>query len=77
MIRKAWAEQKEIRAVMIFLQSHGVGSGYAAKIYKQYGNEAIKIVQENPYRLARISSASDSSPLTKLQKSSASLKNQI
>ena len=52
MIRKAWEEQKEIRAVMIFLQAHGVSSGYAAKIYKQYGNEAIKIVQENPYRLA-------------------------
>ncbi len=52
MIRKAWEEQKEIRAVMIFLQSHGVSSGYAAKIYKQYGNEAIKIVQDNPYRLA-------------------------
>jgi exodeoxyribonuclease V alpha subunit len=52
MIKKAWEEQKEIRAVMIFLQSHGVSSGYAAKIYKQYGNEAVKIVQENPYRLA-------------------------
>jgi exodeoxyribonuclease V alpha subunit len=51
MIRKAWEEQKEIRAVMIFLQAHGVSSGYAAKIFKQYGNEAIKIVQENPYRL--------------------------
>ncbi len=52
MIKKAWEEQKEIRAVMIFLQSHGVSSGYAAKIFKQYGNGAIKIVQENPYRLA-------------------------
>ncbi len=52
MIKHAWEEQKEIRAVMIFLQSHGVSSGYAAKIFKQYGNEAIKIVQENPYRLA-------------------------
>jgi exodeoxyribonuclease V alpha subunit len=52
MIRNAWEEQKEIRAVMIFLQSHGVSSGYAAKIFKQYGNDAIKIVQENPYRLA-------------------------
>ncbi|MDQ5986159.1 MAG: ATP-dependent RecD-like DNA helicase [Syntrophus sp. SKADARSKE-3] len=52
MIRKAWEEQKEIRAVMIFLQSHGVSSGYAAKIYKQYGNDAIEIVKENPYRLA-------------------------
>jgi exodeoxyribonuclease V alpha subunit len=52
MIKKAWDDQKEIRAVMIFLQSHGVSSGYAAKIFKQYGNEAINIVKENPYRLA-------------------------
>jgi exodeoxyribonuclease V alpha subunit len=52
MIKHAWEEQKEIRAVMLFLQSHGVSSGYAAKIFKQYGNDAIKIVQENPYRLA-------------------------
>lgn len=52
MIKKAWEEQKEIRAVMLFLQSHDVSSSYAAKIFKRYGNEAIKIVQENPYRLA-------------------------
>src|SRR4030043_1286507 len=52
MIKHAWEEQKEIRAVMLFLQSHGVSSGYAAKIFKQYGNDASKIVQENPYRLA-------------------------
>jgi len=52
MIKKAWEEQKEIRAVMIFLQSHGVSSAYAAKIYKRYGNDAIKIVQENPYQMA-------------------------
>jgi exodeoxyribonuclease V alpha subunit len=52
MIKKAWEEQKEIRSIMIFLQSHGVSSGCSAKIYKQYGNESIKIVKENPYRLA-------------------------
>lgn len=52
MIAKAWQEQKEIRAVMLFLQSHGVSSTYAAKIYKQYGNDSIAVVQENPYRLA-------------------------
>ncbi|MFO7560025.1 MAG: ATP-dependent RecD-like DNA helicase [Desulfobacterales bacterium] len=52
MIKKAWEEQKEIRDVMIFLQTHGVGSGYAAKIFKQYGNDSISIVRENPYRLA-------------------------
>lgn len=52
MIRRAWQEQKEIRAVMMFLQSHGVGSGYATKIFKQYGNDSIPVVTENPYRLA-------------------------
>jgi len=52
MIRTAWIEQKEIRSVMIFLQSHGVSSGYASRIYKQYGQLSIKVVQENPYRLA-------------------------
>ena len=52
MIKKAWEDQKEIREVMIFLQTHGVGSGYATKIFKQYGNRSIKVVKENPYRLA-------------------------
>jgi exodeoxyribonuclease V alpha subunit len=52
MIKTAWEEQKEVRAVMIFLNSHGVSSGYAARIFRQYGNEAIRIVQQNPYRLA-------------------------
>ncbi|BAH75358.1 SF1B family DNA helicase RecD2 [Solidesulfovibrio magneticus] len=52
MIAQAWEEQKEIRSVMLFLQTHGVSSGYATKIYKQYKNESIAVVQENPYRLA-------------------------
>jgi len=52
MIRKAWEEQKEIREIMIFLQGHGVSASYSAKIYKQYGNQSIEIVRENPYRLA-------------------------
>lgn len=52
MIERSWAEQREIREVMIFLQSHGVGSGFAAKIFKQYGKESIDIVKTNPYRLA-------------------------
>ncbi|WP_428565664.1 MAG: SF1B family DNA helicase RecD2 [Solidesulfovibrio sp. DCME] len=52
MIGLAWEEQKEIRSVMLFLQTHGVSSGYATKIYKQYKNESIAVVQENPYRLA-------------------------
>jgi len=52
MIAGAWEAQREIRDVMLFLQSHGVSSGYATKIFKQYGNEAIAVVKENPYRLA-------------------------
>lgn len=52
MIKKAWAEQKEIREVMIFLQTHGVSSGYATKIFKQYGSRSIAVVKKNPYRLA-------------------------
>ena len=52
MIQQAWDEQKEIRNVMLFLQSHGVSSGYATKIFKQYGNRSVAVVTENPYRLA-------------------------
>jgi exodeoxyribonuclease V alpha subunit len=52
MIDKAWKEQKEIRSVMIFLQGHGVSPAYAAKIFKKYGWDSVKIVSQNPYRLA-------------------------
>lgn len=51
-IKKSWAEQKEIKNIMLFLQSHDVSTSHATKIYKTYGNESIKVVQENPYRLA-------------------------
>ncbi|TDE10713.1 SF1B family DNA helicase RecD2 [Dyadobacter psychrotolerans] len=52
MISKAWTEHKEIRNVMMFLQSHNISTLFAVKIYKVYGNDAIGIVQNNPYRLA-------------------------
>ena len=52
MIKKAWQEQKEIKNVMLFLQSNGVSTAYAVKIYKAYGNDSIEIVKANPYRLA-------------------------
>jgi exodeoxyribonuclease V alpha subunit len=52
MIAKAWTDQKEIREVMLFLQTHGVSSTYAAKIFKQYGQQSIDVVKENPYKLA-------------------------
>jgi exodeoxyribonuclease V alpha subunit len=51
-IVRAWAEQKGIKEVMVFLQSHGVSTQYAIKIYKVYGPSAIHRVRENPYRLA-------------------------
>ncbi|HEX6902972.1 MAG TPA: ATP-dependent RecD-like DNA helicase [Thermoanaerobaculia bacterium] len=51
-ILRAWEEQREIKEVMVFLQSHGVSTHYAIKIYKTYGAQATKLVQENPYRLA-------------------------
>ena len=52
MIRRAWSEQKEIRRLMIFLQEHQVPSGHAARIFKHYGEKAVEILKENPYRLA-------------------------
>ncbi len=48
----AWAGQKVIRQIMVFLQSYGVGTSRAVRIYKTYGNESIALVSENPYRLA-------------------------
>jgi exodeoxyribonuclease V alpha subunit len=52
MVKQAWEEQKDIRDVMIFLQGQGVSPAYAVKIYKQYGKDSVKVVGENPYRLA-------------------------
>ena len=51
-IKKAWEAQREIKNVMLFLQSHDVSTAHAAKIYKTYENDAIPIVTENPYQLA-------------------------
>ena len=48
----AWSEQKAIRSIMVFLQSHGVGTARSVRIYKTYGDQAIDRVTENPYRLA-------------------------
>src|SRR5512140_1651789 len=48
----AWAEQKQIREVMVFLQAHGVSPLLAVRIFKRYGDLAIETVKENPYRLA-------------------------
>jgi exodeoxyribonuclease V alpha subunit len=51
-VAAAWVEQKAVREIMVFLQSHGLGTARAVRIYKTYGNQAIVKVTENPYRLA-------------------------
>jgi exodeoxyribonuclease V alpha subunit len=48
-----WAEQKAIREIMLFLHAHGVGTSRAVRIFKTYGQEAIALITENPYRLSR------------------------
>ncbi|MBU1231943.1 MAG: AAA family ATPase [Proteobacteria bacterium] len=51
-IREAWEEHKAIRDVMLFLQGHGISTLFAVRIFKKYGEQAIALVTENPYRLA-------------------------
>jgi exodeoxyribonuclease V alpha subunit len=53
MIKRSWDEQKAVRDIMIFLQGHGIGTGQAMRIYKQYGNDAVAVIRKNPYRLAQ------------------------
>ena len=48
-----WAEQKAVREIMLFLHAHGVGTARAVRIFKTYGHEAISVMTEDPYRLAR------------------------
>lgn len=52
-IRQAWAEQKAVRDIMLFLHSCGVSTARAFRIYKTYGESAIELVRADPYRLAR------------------------
>ena len=51
-ISEEWGKHKDIREVMIFLQSYGISNRYAAKIYNNYGKNSINIIKTNPYRLA-------------------------
>src|SRR5213592_1003650 len=52
-ITDAWAEQKVVREIMVFLHEHGVGTARAVRIYKTYSADAVQVMTENPYRLAR------------------------
>lgn len=51
-IVESWAEQKAIREIMIFLHGHSVSTARAVRIFKSYGADAVRIMTENPYRLA-------------------------
>lgn len=53
LIQRGWQEQKQIKEVMLFLQSHGVSTSLAVKIYKAYGDGALHVLRNEPYRLAR------------------------
>jgi exodeoxyribonuclease V alpha subunit len=50
---EAWEEQRAIKDVMLFLQSHGVSTNLAIKIYKKYGDDSLTVVQDTPYRLVK------------------------
>lgn len=50
-IRQSWQEQKGVRAIMVFMQSYGIGTARAIRIYKTYGDQAVELVKSNPYRL--------------------------
>jgi exodeoxyribonuclease V alpha subunit len=52
-ITGAWAEQKIVREIMVFLHSHGVGTARAVRFFKTYGADAVQVMTDNPYRLAR------------------------
>lgn len=51
-LSEAWASQKAVRDIMIFMQEHGVSPAIAMRIYKRFGASAIDVVKRSPYRLA-------------------------
>ena len=71
-ITAAWAEQKIVREIMVFLHSHGVGTARAVRIYKTYGADAIQVMTENPCRGAAADQAlsADREPVTQVTSTS-------
>jgi exodeoxyribonuclease V alpha subunit len=51
MISESWSQHREMKELMVFLQSHGVSTGLAMKVYRQYGHMALEVVKKNPYSL--------------------------
>lgn len=52
-IKSSWEKQKAVREIMVFLHRHGISTGKAVKIFKQYGPAAMETVSQNPYQLAK------------------------
>ena len=52
MIAKSFAEQADIKEIMMFLQSHNISTNYSVRIYKEYGKNTVAVIKENPYRLS-------------------------
>lgn len=52
-ITSGWADQKVIREIMVFLHQHGVGTARAVRIFKTYGTDAVQVMSENPYQMAK------------------------
>lgn len=52
-ITSSWKEQRAVREIFVFLQSHGVGTARAFRIFKNYGADAVPLITEDPFRLAR------------------------
>ncbi|MAE70095.1 MAG: ATP-dependent RecD-like DNA helicase [Gemmatimonadetes bacterium] len=50
-VRKAWSDHREIREIMLFLQSHGIGPGFAGRIHRRYGADTVRVAKEDPYRM--------------------------
>ncbi len=51
-IKQAWREHRGVSELVVFLESHGIPASTAVRIYKHYGNDALRVLKENPYRLA-------------------------
>ena len=51
-IKASWARNRGIQRIMVFLAGHGIAPGIAVRLHKRYGDRALAVVRENPYRLA-------------------------
>src|SRR5918993_1015438 len=52
-IAATWEEQRHIREVMAALQSYGISTSLAVRIYKRFGDDSTRVITTEPYRLAR------------------------